>query len=216
MVQIVTDDRPFLVDSVTMEVIRHGWSIREVFHPQFLVRRDVGGTLRGIVGANEAGKDPELFSESWMHLEILPPSRPEHPETLLSDLEHGLLEVLRLVEEVVQDWSRMRTRSVETITMLPKAAVSDGRQDEAALATELLEWLNDNHFTFLGYRQYRLVHEDRRQPIRARAVDRSGHPAGRHRSARRLPCPAAPRLLTGIDDHHQGQREVAGSPAGVP
>ncbi|MDF2748278.1 MAG: gdh, partial [Propionibacteriaceae bacterium] len=31
VVQIVTDDRPFLVDSVTMEVIRHGWSIREVF-----------------------------------------------------------------------------------------------------------------------------------------------------------------------------------------
>ncbi|HZA29994.1 MAG TPA: NAD-glutamate dehydrogenase [Propionibacteriaceae bacterium] len=160
VVQIVTDDRPFLVDSVTMEVIRHGWSIREVFHPQFLVRRDVGGTLRGIVRANEAGKDAETFSESWMHLEILPPSRPEHPETLLSDLEHGLLEVLRLVEEVVQDWSRMRTRSAETIAMLPAAAVSDGRQDEAALATELLEWLNDNHFTFLGYRQYRLVHED--------------------------------------------------------
>ena len=39
VVQIVTDDRPFLVDSVTMEVLRQGWSIREVFHPQFLVRR---------------------------------------------------------------------------------------------------------------------------------------------------------------------------------
>ena len=42
--QIVTDDRPFLVDSVTMEVLRQGWSIREVFHPQFLVRRDVDGS----------------------------------------------------------------------------------------------------------------------------------------------------------------------------
>ena len=49
VVQIVTDDRPFLVDSVTMEVLRQGWSIREVFHPQFLVRRDLGGTLHGIV-----------------------------------------------------------------------------------------------------------------------------------------------------------------------
>ena len=49
MVQIVTDDRPFLVDSVTMEVLRQGWSIREVFHPQFLVRRDLEGNLHGIV-----------------------------------------------------------------------------------------------------------------------------------------------------------------------
>ena len=157
VVQIVTDDRPFLVDSVTMEVLRQGWSIREVFHPQFLVRRDVGGSLRGVVWANEASTDPEVHSESWMHLEILPPSRPDPPETLISDLEHGLLEVLRLVEEVVQDWSRMRTRSVETIAMLRRSALTDGHQDEAALATELLEWLNDNHFTFLGYREYRLV-----------------------------------------------------------
>src|SRR5215204_1930610 len=157
VVQIVTDDRPFLVDSVTMEVLRQGWSIREVFHPQFQVRRDVGGSLRGIVWANDASTDPEVLSESWMHLEILPPSRPDHPDTLLSDLEHGLLEVLRLVEEVVQDWSRMRTRSAETIAMLRRAALADGHRDEAVLATELLEWLNDNHFTFLGYRQYRLV-----------------------------------------------------------
>jgi glutamate dehydrogenase len=157
VVQIVTDDRPFLVDSVTMEVLRQGWSIREVFHPQFQVRRDVGGSLRGIVWANDASTDPEVLSESWMHLEILPPSRADHPDTLLSDLEHGLLEVLRLVEEVVQDWSRMRTRSSETIAMLQRAALADGHRDEAVLATELLEWLNDNHFTFLGYRQYRLV-----------------------------------------------------------
>ena len=49
VVQIVTDDRPFLVDSVTMEVLRQGWSMREVFHPQFLVRRDLEGNLHGIV-----------------------------------------------------------------------------------------------------------------------------------------------------------------------
>jgi glutamate dehydrogenase len=161
VVQIVTDDRPFLVDSVTMEVLRQGWSIREVFHPQFLVRRDLGGGLRDIVRTSEAGKDPEIVQESWMHLEILPPSRSEHPEKLHSDLEHGLLEVLRLVEEVVQDWTKMRTRSMETVALLtdPDPGVTGSRIDEAALAIELLEWLNDNHFTFLGYRQYRLIGE---------------------------------------------------------
>ncbi len=157
VVQIVTDDRPFLVDSVTMEVLRQGWSIREVFHPQFLVRRDLSGNLRDIVRTSEANKHPEILHESWMHLEILPPSRPEHPKNLHSDLEHGLLEVLRLVEEVVQDWTKMRTRSMETVALLADSRVAGGRADEAALAVELLEWLNDNHFTFLGYRQYRLI-----------------------------------------------------------
>ena len=75
-VQIVTDDRPFLVDSVTMELLRQDWSIREVFHPQFLVRRDLDGELRGIVRSTEAAHDPAVTAESWMHLEILPPARP--------------------------------------------------------------------------------------------------------------------------------------------
>ena len=45
VVQVVTDDQPFLVDSVTMEVLRQGWSVREVFHPQYLVRLDDEGAL---------------------------------------------------------------------------------------------------------------------------------------------------------------------------
>jgi glutamate dehydrogenase len=159
VVQIVTDDRPFLVDSVTMEVLRQGWSIREVFHPQFLVRRDLGGTMRGIVRTSEAAGDPEVMGESWMHLEILPPLRPESPEKLVPNLEQGLLEVLRLVEELVEDWARMKTRSDETIELLRDPALSADRGEEAAQAIELLEWLNANHFTFLGYREYQLVNE---------------------------------------------------------
>ena len=154
VVQIVTDDRPFLVDSVTMEVLRQGWSIREVFHPQFLVRRDVEGNLRGIVSVSEADRDPSVIPESWMHLEILPPSRPDRRDLLVSDLEHGLLEVLRLVEDAVQDWQKMITRSEETIEMLKDPEFIAGRAEQAALACELLSWLNANHFTFLGYREY--------------------------------------------------------------
>ena len=59
VVQIVTDDRPFLVDSVTMEVLRQGWSIREVFHPQFLVDRDLSGTLHDILRPDQVDQgDP--------------------------------------------------------------------------------------------------------------------------------------------------------------
>ena len=157
VVQIVTDDRPFLVDSVTMEVLRQGWSIREVFHPQFLVRRDLQGTLHGILRAGEADRDPTVIPESWMHLEILPPARPDGRHSVVSDLEHGLLEVLRLVEEAVQDWQKMITRSEETIELLRDPAITGGRAEQADLACELLSWLNANHFTFLGYREYDVV-----------------------------------------------------------
>ena len=141
VVQIVTDDRPFLVDSVTMEVLRQGWSIREVFHPQFLVRRDLEGNLQGIVRVSEAEHDPRAIPESWMHLEILPPARPDGRESLVSDLEHGLLEVLRLVEEAVQDWQKMITRSEDTIEMLKDPEFIGDRAEQADLACELLSWL---------------------------------------------------------------------------
>ncbi len=63
-----------------------------------------------------------------MHLEILPPERPATPELLVPDLEQGLLEVLRLVEEAVEDWQKMITRSEETIELLKDPAPIDGRQ----------------------------------------------------------------------------------------
>ncbi|MCW2812167.1 MAG: gdh, partial [Friedmanniella sp.] len=162
VVQIVTDDHPFLVDSVTMEVLRQGWSIREVFHPQFSIRRDAGGSLQEVLSSEEAAGEPTVLQESWMHLEILPPPSQETPEALSALLEQGLREVLLLVEEAVTDWEQMMVRSGETVALLADpaftgAATDPTRAEEAASASELLTWLNANHFTFLGYREYRMV-----------------------------------------------------------
>ena len=154
VVQVVTDDRPFLVDSLTMEVLRQGWSVREVFHPQFLVRRDTTGELQAVVRREQA-KEPGVLPESWMHLEILPP-RPSGPEGQVAALQRGLQEVLLLVEESVEDWQQMIDRSTETAALLADPSLTGGRAEEASLAQELLGWLTDNHFTFLGYREYRL------------------------------------------------------------
>ena len=162
VIQIVTDDRPFLVDSVTMETLRQGWSIREIFHPQYLVRRDLDGMLQSILTADEAQSDPGIVPESWMHVEVLPPVRPEGPtgRELAEDLEAGLVEVLRLAEEAVSDWAKMRTRAHETIGLLNDPSLLAGRTEEAARARQLLEWLIDHHFTFLGYREYQLVNDN--------------------------------------------------------
>ncbi len=49
VIDIVTDDMPFLVDSVTMELANHGLAAKLVVHPQLRVRRDVTGALREIL-----------------------------------------------------------------------------------------------------------------------------------------------------------------------
>ena len=149
--QIVTDDQPFLVDSGTMEVVRQGWSIREVFHPQFAVRRDPTGGLLDIVRTSVADADPGVLRESWMHLEIMPPSTAG--ADALERLADGLRGVLQDVSDAVSDWEKMRARAEQTIDLLPAIA---GRRSlrEVNTARDLLRWLLADHFTFLGYREY--------------------------------------------------------------
>src|SRR5947209_8670814 len=48
VIEIVTDDMPFLVDSVTMEIDRHGLGVQLTVHPIVKVRRDSEGHLLGL------------------------------------------------------------------------------------------------------------------------------------------------------------------------
>jgi glutamate dehydrogenase len=54
IVEIVNDDMPFLVDSVTMEVNRHGLTLHLIIHPIVGVERDPDGTLTGIAAEDSA------------------------------------------------------------------------------------------------------------------------------------------------------------------
>src|SRR6201990_2414180 len=64
VVQIVNDDMPFLVDSITNELNRRELTIHLLAHPVMALRRDVDGDLQGIAPEGQAP------SESLMQLEI--------------------------------------------------------------------------------------------------------------------------------------------------
>ncbi|GAA3493632.1 hypothetical protein GCM10019016_007310 [Streptomyces prasinosporus] len=78
VVEVVTDDMPFLVDSVTNELTRQGRGIHVVIHPQFVVRRDVTGKLIEVLPTPAGGDLPhdapdlphDAHVESWIHVEI--------------------------------------------------------------------------------------------------------------------------------------------------
>src|SRR5216683_1508742 len=98
VVDIVIDDMPYLVDSVTTELNRHEAEVLLLVHPLLRVRRDVTGALRGILGV--CGDDADLadttdeVTESWIHVELGPPRRSEEHTSELqsrSDLVCRLL-----------------------------------------------------------------------------------------------------------------------------
>ncbi|GAA3395052.1 NAD-glutamate dehydrogenase [Streptomyces roseoviridis] len=159
VVEVVTDDMPFLVDSVTNELSRQGRGIHVVIHPQVLVRRDVTGRLIEVI-SKQLPKDAlphDALTESWIHVE----TDRETDKADLKQITNDLLRVLSDVREAVEDWEKMRDAALRIADGLPgEPTASDLRPTEVEEARELLRWLADDHFTFLGYREYELVNGD--------------------------------------------------------
>ncbi|MFD4833498.1 NAD-glutamate dehydrogenase [Streptomyces uncialis] len=162
VVEVVTDDMPFLVDSVTNELSRQNRGIHLVIHPQLVVRRDVTGKLLEILpGERASGGRKDLphdtLVESWIHVEI-------DRETDRADLKQitaDLLRVLSDAREAVEDWEKMRDAALRIADDLPSEPTADDLRDqEVEEARELLRWLAADHFTFLGYREYDLRDDD--------------------------------------------------------
>ncbi|MFE6195760.1 NAD-glutamate dehydrogenase [Streptomyces sp. NPDC057838] len=160
VVEVVTDDMPFLVDSVTNELTRQGRGIHVVIHPQFVVRRDVTGKLIEVLPTpptGAGGLPHDAHVESWIHVEI-------DRETDRADLKQitaDLLRVLSDAREAVEDWGKMRDAAIRLAEGLPDEPVpGDLPGPQVEEARELLRWLADDHFTFLGYREYQLRDDD--------------------------------------------------------
>ena len=174
IVYIVTDDMPFLVDSVTAELVRQHSAIHLEVHPLLVVTRDrttnelLGVTrVHGGDGARPGDVDETVTQvESWIAIEIETAN-----DEARAALVAGLATVLGDVRGANEDWQAMRTKAVEIADALGDVAHAEGIQ-EIKQAQELLRWLDRDNFTFLGYREYDLETVDGEDVLSIR--DRSG------------------------------------------
>ncbi|MFD4368113.1 NAD-glutamate dehydrogenase [Rhodococcus sp. NPDC058521] len=152
--QIVVDDMPLLVESVTALLTRRGLAITEFVHPILTVERDADGTLTDVVtGGHESG----VVSESWIHVQL--DRRTE--DSALEGLADGVAKVLRDVRQVVSDTEAMRTLEFDVARELEQAAARrSSRSEELTDCAALLRWLADGHYAVLGYRRYELGEPD--------------------------------------------------------
>ena len=152
VLEIVTDDMPFLVESVTAGARRAGATVQRIMHPIVVVRRELSGELVEVLPHADPDDPPEGTQlESWMRVEIDPPPDAEAGERLITELGR----VLSDVREVVEDSDRMNHTARELATAL-RADPPPLPAEELRDGAQLLEWLADEHFTFLGYRRYEL------------------------------------------------------------
>jgi glutamate dehydrogenase len=154
VVELVTDDMPFLVDSTTMELSGQDAGIHLLIHPVIRVRRDANGELTAVRPADAPDEDDTL-AESFIRVEIDRVSAAAE----LERLRERLLDVLRQVAAAVEDWPAMRGHAADLIAELREPPSSLDR-DECEEAAALLAWMDDGHFTFLGFAEYELATHD--------------------------------------------------------
>ncbi len=150
VVQIVNDNMPFLVDSVTMAINRGNRTAHWIVHPLMSVTRDVHGKVTGISSAATASArglhDPV---ESLIQVECDRIVSTTDQLALVAELER----VLGDVRSAVQDWQAMLERARSMAAAASSSSLSaSGRQE----GVDFLRWLEDRHFTFLGARDYDL------------------------------------------------------------
>jgi glutamate dehydrogenase len=160
LIEIVSDDMPFIVDSVTTQLGRLGYGIDLVIHPVIRVRRDEGHVTE--VLEHDAIAD-DAIRESVMHVEV----GREHDRAKLDQLHRSIERVLADVRAAVEDWQEMRSRAQALIEEFDRQPppVDPALVDETKA---FLAWLTEDNFTFLGYREYDLIDdgdEARLQPI---------------------------------------------------
>jgi glutamate dehydrogenase len=174
IIEVVNDDMPFLVDSVSLALSERSLTLHFLAHPIFAVTRDSSGTLLDLQ-RRDAAKPAKQRLESFQHVEVDRIVDPDILKSLAAQIERSM----RDVRLACADWARMRAAARGAAQDL----ISLGAKLDASELSEtcaLLEWMENRHFTFLGYREYRLKGRKGREmlaPVKATGLGilRPGH-----------------------------------------
>ncbi len=160
---VLQKDMPFLVDSIRLELNRRDLPIYVVHSFVAMVERDGRGKLKAInppspSAKSRVEKEALIYVETSLHTE----------DAELADIRHAIERVLQDVENVVSDYKAI-------LACLESSRENIGKN--CAKATEshaFLQWLQESHFTFMGYRDYDLVKNGRKKGLKENTQARLG------------------------------------------
>jgi len=146
VIEIITKDSPFLVESIRNRLHQMGYVLHLAVNMGGInVNRDGHGVITDIVtGEVCVNEAPMLFM-----IERL-------AEDALAQLEHELIDTLKDVHLIVNDWQSMRNSIITTISEL-EAAKKFCDLENVVESQDFLKWLENHHFTLMGVRDFSLV-----------------------------------------------------------
>src|SRR6202522_4672987 len=175
VIEMVNDDMPFLVDSISLALAQRSLTLHFLTHPVFAVTRDGSGTLLSLRERGEASKSKKqpvkekLRLESFQHIEVDRIVDTAALQSLAAQIERSM----RDVRVACGDWLKMQEAARQTSQDL--SSLSD-KFDPSDLseAVALLNGMETRHFTFLGYREYQLQGRKGQESLRPIAASGLG------------------------------------------
>ena len=157
VVALLLRDRPFIVDSVRAELRRHDFRLYHVLHPIYGIGRDDEGLLTSLGDRRQAGVQ-EAFEMYFVE-------RIEEEEGR-ERLEAAVRRVLGDVVLATDDYSLMRQQSeqlrdyLRNLRQVSAQGYYRDRGEELEEYAAFMDWLDDDNFVYLGYREYDIVVKD--------------------------------------------------------
>ena len=152
VVELIIEDMPFLVDTLSMTLAQLGLSVQLIIHPILRVGRDAAGVIRSLHAEIDTGLGADGgVRESWQYWRIDRVGDAAECEKL----RRRLLAALADVRRACGDWMRMRNSLLKLcadISRHPPPLAADVIAESRAL----LQYMEAHHFTLLGFRQSRL------------------------------------------------------------
>ncbi len=145
VVEVMCDDRPFLLATITDEIERRGGRVMRSWHPILGVARAPDGSVTGIQAAREAEHRIAVI-----RLEFEGPS----PDGGTPALDETLRDLVADVVRATDDFPAMCERLGELASELRFGAWSGLDDVDAGEVADLLDWLLDGNLVLLGVRDY--------------------------------------------------------------
>ena len=154
VVELVNDDKPFLVASASLAMSEMGLGIHLVVHPVIRVERDKGGKLKRVLPRDSS----EGAAESVMQLHI----ERRSGKADVAEIKQRLKTAMSDANKAARDWKAMEKRIGQTVDLMPEWApgVKPAWMEECQAFTR---WLLDDHFVLLGMRDYEVVTKGKKE-----------------------------------------------------
>ena len=152
VIEIVNDDMPFLIDSISAELARNNFSIQFLFHPIIAISRDKKGNIVKVSDDIEEAR-LEGSVESNIHIQL---------EQYLTDeicklLQECLSKIVLDVCVATGDWHAMLANLRSVIREVSQPTNKAIKNEDNEEAVDFLDYIYNNNFTLLGYRKYKFI-----------------------------------------------------------